>query len=226
MAGIDNNNQNLPDRVRQLERKLDALMKGAPLRNASITEGGIRVGGNGYIRSTNWDGTGLEDPGTEGWALGGPEGIAIINTLLLRKGIVGNDALTNPLQVGMASWSELNFSVATTDQQRAATSIEVPEGFTTAIVGAWVQVGATNSRASSDFLYCSALVNGVAAREMPAQAVAGAWASSASSKVGILSGLTAGSSIPIALQTHAQGGAWVATAANRAYVEALAVFLR
>lgn len=213
-------------RIRTLEQQVRALSKATPLRSASITEGGLRVGGQGWITSTDWDGTGIEDPGTVGWALGGPDAVAIINTLLLRAGIVGNDALTNPLQVGMASFAELNFAVATTDQQRAATSIAVPEGFSSAIVGAWTQVGAANTRASTDFLYCSAVVNGAAAREMPAVAAAGAWASSSSAKVGILTGLSSGGTIPIALQTHAQGGAWAASASNRAYVEALAVFLR
>lgn len=225
MAGVDNNNQNLPDRVRQLERRLDALIKGAPLRNASITEGGIRVGGDGYIRSMSWDGTSLEDPGTEGWALGGPEGIAIINTLLLREGIVGNDALANPVAYGSSGKSDTGFAVTTTQTVRAEGGIRVPAGFTRATLLAIATAGATNTTAANDYLYVRAAINGVGGGSVPGRAIAGTWASGFGSAIRTIEGLGGGELLTVSALVNA-GAAWAASSANIANCDAVAFFAR
>lgn len=228
MAGLDRNDQTLPDRLRALERKVDALTKGAPLRNASITEGGIRVGGDGYIRSTNWDGTSLADPGTKGWALGGPEGMAILNSLFLRNGIVGNDALAAPVGWTWAQQSEVGFSVSTTNELRAQIDLVIPKGFTQVAAIVAVSAGAINSRAATDFLFAEAMLNGVAASEMPGVATSGMWASAYSVRAGSVGGLSGaeGQVVKLAARLHTQGGAWAANGTNRAHVAALGICFR
>lgn len=228
MAGVDNNNQNIPDRLRQLERKLDALIKGAPLRNASITEGGIRVGGDGYIRSTNWDGTSIDDPGTMGWALGGADGVAILNTLLLREGIIGNDALTSPLGWAWEQRTEMGFAISTSGELRGQADLVIPAGFTKVAAIVAVGAGAVNSRASSDFLYAEAMLNGTVASEMPTLATSGTWGDVYSVRVGVVEGLSGveGQSVPIAARVHAQNGGWAANSTNRVHVAALGLCFR
>ncbi len=228
MAGYDRNDQNMPDRVRALERKVDALLKGAPMRNTSITEGGIRVGGDGYIRSTNWDGTSLNDPGTQGWALGGPEGIAIINTLFLRAGIVGNDALANPVRQAFASNAQTGFGLATSFQDLAPATIVVPPGFDSAVVFSFASVLAQNPAGGvADWLWIESGIAGETSGGMPAQASPGAWVTHGIMGVSLKSGLRReGDTITVAARAFAQQRAWASATANRAYTRAVALLFR
>lgn len=79
---------NLPDHEalwrRDIERRLRALETSNRLESASIGSGGIRVHGSGAIRSGDFDGEGLDEPGTAGWWLG-PEGL-VVNRAVVRSG--------------------------------------------------------------------------------------------------------------------------------------------
>lgn len=227
MATFDRNDQNLPDRLRALERKVDALSKGAPLRNASITEGGLRVGGDGWIKSTDWDGTGVDDPGTMGWALGGPDAAAIINTLFLRAGIIGNDALTNPVKQAFASNAQTGFGLSTSFQDFAPATITVPPGFNSAVVLSYAALLAQNPSSGPDWLWLESGLAGGTGGGMPWPATAGQWVNAGILGVTLKSDLnTAGDSIVIAGRAFGQGHAWPANTGHRMYTRALALLFR
>lgn len=232
MAGIDRNDQNLPDRVRVLERKLDAFMKGAPLRNASITEGGIRVGGDGYIRSMNWDGTSLADPGTEGWALGGPEGMAILNTLLLRKGIIGNDALTSPILVDQVQNAAWGWGMPGTEQTVVSETVVTPEGFTKATLIVFVTLSILGYAGSGNsYVRCRAAATRPGRKDHQGQLSTAflydtdAITMSAAASM-TFTGLTDGSEIVMRGTAEAPSGAKPSVASNTAVVNGLLLFTR
>lgn len=134
--------------------------------------------------------------------------------------------LEQTVQAGQASATQTNFGIALTDADYATANIVVPDGFTTALVMCVVTAGATNTAASTDFMYLAASVAGGQSRQVFVMAAAGASASSTTARSTLLTGLTPGSSIECKARIHTQGNAWGVEAANRAYTEAIATFLR
>lgn len=146
-------------------------------------------------------------------------------TLSLPAGIIDNAALASPVTADQASVSQTNYATALTAQDFAVGSIPVPAGFSRALVMVVSTAGAINSAASSDFLYVSAGINAVSSREVFAAAGPGASASISTAKSQLLTDLSGGT-INVRTIIHTQGNAWAANASNRAYTEAIAVFLR
>lgn len=152
--------------------------------------------------------------------------MAVTGTLSLPAGIIGNDALANPLTTGSAGMTASNQSFTTTPTQYGTELITVPAGFTRAVVMNGVSAGGTNSGAGGDYLYVAAGINGVPGGEMPSYANAGFYASGSAFGVRTLTGLTAGSSISVSVQVRTNSGAWAAAGANIVNVNALALFYR
>jgi hypothetical protein len=151
--------------------------------------------------------------------------MSVTGTLSLPAGIINNDALANPLNVGRTSGAATNFALTTSPQTFALATIPVPSGFTTALVFVVCTVGGINPNATSDFLYSSAIINGALSNEVFGYVSAsGGSVAVTTAKSDILTGLSGGS-VSVAVSIHA-GAAWTANSANRAYVEAQAVFLR
>lgn len=165
-------------------------------------------------------------PTTIGGTLDVAGAMSVLGTLSLPAGIIGNDALASPISADSASASQTNFAVSTADTTYAAGSIPVPAGFTRALVFVVANVGVINPSLNVDYIYAKAVINGVASREMFALAGSnGGSASIATAKADLLTGL-GGGSISVSTQAHSQVGPWSANASNRAYMEALAIFLR
>lgn len=152
--------------------------------------------------------------------------VEIDGNLSVPNGSISNAALQNPAFFGQSSTTQTNFSLATTDATYAPGAIAVPAGYSQAIVTCNVSIGAINSTAAGDYVFCKAVINSTQANQMFAYAgPSGGSGWVGSTKTLILTGLSGGS-ISVSLLAHAQGGAWAANASNRAYVEATATFLR
>lgn len=199
-------------RVQDLERTVQQLAAANQLATAGISAvpDGIIVNGSETVN--------------------GPltiNGVATITGALnLPAGIIGNDALASPVDVGQTSASETNFGTALTDEDRAVTTIAVPAGYTRALVLCIVTAGVISSAGTIDFLFLSASINGAKSRELYSQAPAGGAAPPiTTSKSSLLTGLSGGV-ITLAAAVHSQSNAWSANASSRAYVEAQAIFLR
>ena len=198
-------------RVKDLERLVQQVIAANPLATAGISavENGIIVNGSETVNG----------PLTINGAA------TITGTLNLPAGIIGNDALTDPVSIAQTSNGETNFAITTSDVARASTTIAVPAGYTQAHVFAVCNVGAINPTTVSDFLYSSTVIQGVASREVFGYvAPNNGSVAVTTAKSAVVTGLSGGV-ITIAVNIHA-GAAWAAHSSNRAYVEAQAIFLR
>lgn len=231
MPGVDTiGDGGIMARLRALELKVAQLAKTNPLRSASITEGGLVVGGNGWIHSDNWNGTSQAVPGTVGWALGGPLGTAIINTLVLRQGIIGNDALTNPITVATAqNWTQ-GWGLPNPEQTLATASIVVPAGFTNAAVLVFVNFSILGTAGSGDsYVRCWAGASHASSVQSGAASTAFLYADDAitMSAFGVFSFADLnGGTISITARAAALAGAKPSAPANLAAVGGLALLTR
>ena len=149
---------------------------------------------------------------------------AITGTLSLPAGIIDNAALASPVQVGSASASVTNFATTATNADIATASITVPTGFTQALVFANAIGGVWNSNAVFEYIYLSVKIAGVTSRENTIGTAPSSYGSVATSKATLLTGLSGGT---IALAaTIRTDSAVPANATSRAFIEAIAVFLR
>jgi hypothetical protein len=223
MARIPGREGAITAELREIKRRLKDLETASSLSSSAIGEGGIDVYGDGSIRSADFDGTGPEDPGTTGWWLGGENAGAVFNQLALREGIIGNDALANPVTFGQASSFQQGFESTTSDVLLAATSIPVPEGFTQAIVISTAYIGFFNTSGADTYLYVQTRIHNENAGEVPVYSNDGTWRGGTATKTKLLAGL--GSSITIASVIRSLAP-MPYDASARTFVEALAIFVR
>jgi len=78
-------------RIRQLEAQVSELSTARRLESASIGSGGIRLAG-GAIRSSDFDGTGMDDPGSAGFWISSDG--AVLDRVVLREGSISAEALS------------------------------------------------------------------------------------------------------------------------------------
>ena len=112
--------------LNDLKRRLANLERSPRLATATV--------GSGGLKSADFDGD-LESgtAGTAGWGLSGATGDAIFNDIVLRGGIIGDDALTSPVKPIAVNAS--NYSAGTPSSPTPwVTDVVVPAGFTTASV--------------------------------------------------------------------------------------------
>src|SRR5690606_13689680 len=136
-----------------------------------------------------------------------------------------NDALASPVAAGRASASETDFGTTLSDVPRAVAMLDVPTGFSRALIMCYVHAGAISTAPSVDYLYVSAHVGGSQARETFGRAEAGVATSTSSARSVLLTNLT-GEPIEISARLHTQNYPWDVSPSNRAYAEAIAIFLR
>jgi hypothetical protein len=87
--------------------------------------------------------------------------MSIAGTLNLPAGIIGNDALSNPLTPLVAHADVTNFALATgANVEKVRTTITVPAGFTQALIYATASMNAKNYNGVSDSMYLACTVNG------------------------------------------------------------------
>ncbi|WP_426998174.1 hypothetical protein [Pseudarthrobacter sp. N5] len=187
-------------KIQDLERTVQHLAASNPFLAMGITPvaGGLNVTGN----------------------------MAISGTLSLPNGIIGNAALSNPVQIGTASNGIGNYAITTTSTVRASVTLTVPAGFTQAVVIANPTAMGYNNTASADYLYVMAVIQGIGGGELYTAAPAGLGVGLAAPFHTTLTGLTGGQTITVSVATRTGTNAWAASTANQANIYATAIYLR
>jgi len=147
-------------------------------------------------------------------------------SLDLPAGSVSNDALANPVSIDTASNGVDGEAITTTATVRATVTLTVPSGMSQAIVLATATGMGENSTTASDYLYVSAVVEGVNGGELYTAAPAGLGASLAAPFNTTLTGLTGGQELTVGVATRAGSAAWAASTANQAGISATVMYLR
>ena len=173
------------------------------------------VGSDGVIESANFA------AGSAGFQLL-PNGDASFNQLTLKAGIVGDDALTNPVAAGQADATQASINFTGSHVAYASTSIAVPSGFTQAYVMATATAGVT-ANASGAIIDCLPVIGGNNGQVIAIQGGANIAVSVSSTYSVALTGL--GSSISLNCSAEMQAGGQVSGSGN-ARISALALFLR
>lgn len=150
----------------------------------------------------------------------------ITGTLDLPAGIIGNDALSSPVQIGTASNGLNNYAIGTASTVRASVALTVPDGFTQAVVTANPTAMGQNTTATTDYLYVMAVVDTIGGGELYTSAAAGLGVGLAAPFHTTLTGLTGGDTITVSVATRAGFNTWAASTANQANIYATAIFLR
>ena len=165
-------------------------------------------------------------PGANGWHLAA-NGNAEFNDLTLRGGIIGNDALMNPVVPGALSDESTGFGITTSNAVKLSGTITVPSGVSSAAIFATSRVFALDKSTTSptDYLYSHLTLGGVSAAEVPlAVSYNGGSGTSISPLSVVLTGL--GSSIAYSVSAHAGFDSWGSDALNRANVSGLILWFR
>lgn len=196
----------IPRKFQELDRELRELRAANVFGLTGITpkQGGTEF--DGYVN------------------VNGPMKVA--GTLDLPAGIIGNDALTSPVQIGTASNGLNNYAITTASTVRASVTLTVPDGFTEAVVTANPTAMGQNSTATTDYLYVMAVVQGIGGGELYTSAGAGLGVGLAAPFHTTLTGLTGGDVITVSVATRAGFNTWAASTANQANIYATAIFLR
>lgn len=193
-------------KLKDLERTVQQLAASNQLATAGIkaVPGGIIVEGSQTVN--------------------GP--LTINGALTLQPGIIGNDALANPVQIGTASNGLNNYAITTASTVRASVTLTVPDGFTEAVVTSTATGMGQNSGTATDYLYVMAVIQGISGGELYTAAGPGLGVGLASPFQSTLTGLTGGQVITVSVATRAGFNTWAAVGANQANIYATAYFLR
>lgn len=222
--GMSQGDAALVRRIENLERMFTQFQAAQTLADST-------VGGNG-LKSQDFDGT-LNPPtqGTTGWGLAGSGGTGIFNQLLLANGIVGDDALTNPLSPVAVHGGAQSFTLTTTQTVLATATVTVPSGFSQALVYATSNVSGINSTSALDSIFAGVRINGVdalgTANGEDANSTSSYHALASSVAVGssLLTGLSGGT-FAVAAKGGTSSSTWASSLFNVANIDAIILFLR
>lgn len=206
----------IPKKFEDLQRQINELRAARTLEAASIGAGGLT--------SANFDGT-LDPPaaGTAGFGLAGKTGNAIFNNIVLRGGIIGDDALTNPVSPFQFT-NAVSATLTTTQTNFVTATITVPAGFTSASILALGTVEATNPGTGAVNFLCATIIQALSQANSFGQVQPGAAMTFSSHRSAILTGLTGGGTITakVAGYHDAPAGNW----SGQAYLDVLGMFFR
>ena len=155
------------------------------------------------------------------------DGNAEFNDLTLRGGIIGNDALTEPVVPYVAHGEANNFTVSTTLTTKASVTVTVPAGYTRAMVSAVASASAYNPTASSDYIYVSAWIAGDTSigYAIPSTCPANDSGASTQAASALLTGLTGSFTVEAAVAS-AYVDYTTSTGGNVCNIDATVLFLR
>lgn len=130
---IPTGNDWIAAKLADMQAQIDALRTAGNINNAVVSSNG------GSVRSADFDGDPLaNDFGTNGWYIGGGAGsgsLAVFNTIDLRSGIIGNDALANPVTVVISAENTTTaWATTTTLANKVTATLAIPAGFDRAIM--------------------------------------------------------------------------------------------
>lgn len=178
--------------------------------------------------SANFDGT-LDPPavGTQGWALTRAGDAIFSGGLYLGSGIIGDEDLANPIRGKVAHAQNQTFPVNTGYDVRANVVVDVPAGFSSALVSATFVANARNNSGALDFLEAYIAIEGfdstgdlVSVADVPI----GNSGQITAAKAGRIIDLGA----TFAISGYLGSGAsdWASDTFNSAVIDALVLFLR
>jgi hypothetical protein len=216
-------------KIQELERRQNEQAAANVFGRTGITpkdggtdlDGFVNINGEGVINGP------LEVNGTMDVA-GDAEftgNMKIGGTLDLPAGIIGNEALTDPLIVSTSGVSQNNFSLGPSSTVYAGGTVTIPAGYSKASVLCMVVGGGMNSTAGLDYVYVAASINGVAGGETPQSTDAGRYATASANGIRSLTGLNGGT-ITLGCQMRTNGGTWTASTSTFANMNAVIYFTR
>ena len=215
----------LARRLRDTERRLSQLESNA------IGPNGYVIGDRASIRTIDFDGTSFADPGTAGVYLASEAGVGrlIVNEIYLRDGIVGNDALANPLTTIAQGQSLQPAAFTTTLTTLVSVTIAVPAGFTRVTLVSSVIVGGLNPTGGADNLISQINVSGAfsgSSYAAPQGVAAGYSTMNNQTYNGTWTGLTGGATFTVAGKASTTVAGWASSPLNFVTLNALAIFTR
>jgi hypothetical protein len=181
---------------------------------------------NGAISSKTFDGD-LAAPaaGTSGFALGGPHDTLIVNDLVLRGQIIGDDALTDPVSPGIYDNTTNSRGASGTLFTYIDGSIAVPTGYSKALVMATGITGATSNGTGGFYVETVIQIAGVDGSNPSQWTDTGTASSCPASQAAVVTGLSGGS-LSVRLRGLQTTPANVLAASVQGALSAVALFLR
>lgn len=188
----------------------------------------LTLGGGSSIQSGDFNGSLPSTAGTTGWALGGSGDNAIFNNLVLRGGIIGNDALTSPVYPAVCHFDTANFSLSTSYVQLLSGNVSIPSGYTKALITMSGSGTARNKNTTQDFWQIGLRANGVANPGYTAlqDGAPGYTIGLALTNAFLLTGLTGGGSFTLSVWGSSGLVNWAADSYNALNLDAVILFLR
>jgi hypothetical protein len=180
---------------------------------------------NGAITSKTFDGD-LAAPaaGTAGFALGGPHDTLIVNDLVLRGQIIGNDALTDPVATGVYNDAVTGQAAHGSYSTYISGTIAVPAGYSRAVVMASGYCQALSNGAGGFYVETKIRIAGADGPECSQWTDSGTASSAPASYAALVTGLGGTVSVQmLALQTTVAN---VAANSIQGGLSAVALFLR
>jgi hypothetical protein len=211
-------------RIKDLERDVQQLRSANQLATAGIRaiDGGIVVDGSMDVQGAETVSGTLAVTGNADFT----GNVRIGGTLELPNGIIGNDALADPLVPFAFHADAQNFALGNGDNLPiVSVTVTVPAGFTRAVVNATANLSAANSTGATDTLYCGLKVNGSGPGYSGRAGVPPGVAANPSKTAGVL--LTSlGSSFIIEGTASTAVAPWPANVNNNVNLDGTVIFLR
>jgi hypothetical protein len=158
------------------------------------------------------------------------EGDFIVAGNFIAEGKIDNDALVSPVRPAAMHQSVSNFGLATGDNvMKAADSLTVPAGFSSALVTAHAMVSAyNNGGAAWDALYCFANIVGDTEEGWSSltDVSASRMGSAVNTSTALLTGLTPGDAITVEVKSSTGSTNWSSYGGNVANIDATVLWLR
>lgn len=208
-----------------LQQQIDALRKALTGIGLHIdgTTGDLVFDASHALRTENFDGDlSMPSAGTMGVALGGPHNTLVVDDIVLRGQIIGDDALVNPLSGDQANGvtSSLTYTSGLFST-RISVNLTVPTGFTEAFVFAVGTAGTTF--ASPGTISVAATIGAVDGDTISEATAGGGAANSPSAPFSRhLTGLSPGN-LAVGCKAGGTGGT---SNSGSARISAIALFLR
>lgn len=219
-------------RFDDMQRQLNELRAARTLEAATIGRGGLTIDG-GTLTIENGtlvvNGSGIAEsgnyvPGSAGWALQ-PDGNAEFNTLTLRTGIIGDDALTSPVSPAIYNGDVSGQNASAAYVTLVNGSIAVPAGFSQALVMAVISAGCSTNASGGTFITLSCVIAGVSGSTVSAWVPTGAANSATASNAQLVTGLNGGS-VSVQAEALETSPANVTAGTVNGHISAVALFLR
>jgi hypothetical protein len=143
-----------------------------------------------------------------------------------QAGMVGNDALADPLVPSAASATATNWAASTSWAEVAGVDLVVPAGATRCLLYANGWCYGVNSSAAADDLHARVSLAATIGQEFLSRVAVAAYDTVSAGLVTLATGLTAGAVLRLSVSAKTTTGAWPASVQNTSNATAMAVWLK